>query len=224
MRLDNPIKIGDDVIGRTDCTKFLGLWLDDKLNFAHHVSTVGSKVARTLGIMCKLREFLPLRVLKSLYYALIFPYITYSIEVWYGAPKYLKDEIKILQKRVIRCMNFLPYNEHTALYLGRMNMLTVEHLYFSNIALYMYRTLNIEKYDDHLKAKLHSFCDLHDYPTRNRFSLRVPRVNKEKSKSHVHCSGVRIWNSIPDGVKGSTSVTSFKHNLKKFLLGQPTAC
>ena len=171
--------------------------LDEKLSFAHHVSHLSSKISRTLEFLFKLRNLMSVDIMKSLYYALIFLYITYVIEVWYGAPGYVKKEIEILQRKTIRIINFLPYNDHTPAHFKRMNSLTVDKVFSLNIALYMYRSMYEEGYDSWLKAKLHSIGDFHEYSTRNR----LPRFNKGKTKSHIQYSGVCVWNKIPDFIK-----------------------
>ena len=116
VQLLHPVRIGDIVIQRTDRVKFLGMLLDDRLIFSHHVSYVASKIVRVLGMMFKLREFVPLNILKSPYFAPVYPYVCYAVELWYGALNYVKNEIQVLQKGIIRTNNFLPYNEHTATY------------------------------------------------------------------------------------------------------------
>ena len=56
--------------------------------------------------MYKLRHFLPLKVMKNVYYSLIYSHIIYAIEVWGSASKTELDKILILQKRVMRLVTF----------------------------------------------------------------------------------------------------------------------
>ena len=51
--------------------------------------------------MYKLRPFLPISVMKNVYYNLIYSHIIYAIEVWGSAFKTELDKILILQKRAI---------------------------------------------------------------------------------------------------------------------------
>ena len=52
--------------------------------------------------MHKLRPFLPTKVMKNLYYSLIYSHIIYAIEIWGSASKGELDKILILQKRAFR--------------------------------------------------------------------------------------------------------------------------
>ena len=56
--------------------------------------------------MHKLRPFLPMKVMKNLYYSLIYSHIIYAIEIWGSASKGELDKILILQKRTFRLMTF----------------------------------------------------------------------------------------------------------------------
>ena len=56
--------------------------------------------------MYKLRPFLPLNVMKSVYYSLIYFHIIYAIEVWGSAFKTELDKILTLQRKVMWLMPF----------------------------------------------------------------------------------------------------------------------
>ena len=45
------IKIRDRALLQVNCVKFLGVHIDDKLNFSHHIDSVCSKVSRSLSIL-----------------------------------------------------------------------------------------------------------------------------------------------------------------------------
>ena len=66
--------------------------------------------------MYKLRPYLPINVMKNVYYSLIYSHIVYAIEVWGSAFKTELDKILILQKRAIRLMiyNDIPTKTGTS--------------------------------------------------------------------------------------------------------------
>ena len=47
------------------------------------------KKSKSVGVLYRLNSSLPPDILKILYNGLILPYITYGIETWYGAPRYM---------------------------------------------------------------------------------------------------------------------------------------
>ena len=44
-------------IQQVDNTKFLGVIIDDNLNWSNHISYINSKIAKLIGIICRARKF-----------------------------------------------------------------------------------------------------------------------------------------------------------------------
>ena len=66
------IKINNKAIEEKEYIKYLGVLIDSTLSWKHHVSNISKKISRSIGIMYKLRPFLPLNVLKNVYYSLVY--------------------------------------------------------------------------------------------------------------------------------------------------------
>ena len=66
-------------------TKFSGEIIYDNLNWSNHISYINSKIAKGIGIICRARKFFSKSALINLYYAFIFPYLIYCVEVWGNA-------------------------------------------------------------------------------------------------------------------------------------------
>ena len=77
------IKIKDNYITQGKNTKFLGTIIDDQLKWKEHVNFVGNKISTFTGILCKAWHFVTRSLLRSIYYALIYPYI-FFMAMWYG--------------------------------------------------------------------------------------------------------------------------------------------
>ena len=73
------IKLEGRLINRVTKTKFLGVIIDDKLNWKAHISYISGKISTAIGVIIKARN-LGKGALLSLYYTLIFPYLTYVIK------------------------------------------------------------------------------------------------------------------------------------------------
>ena len=82
-----------------DCIKYLCVFVDCHLDWKHHISTVSKKVSRSIGVMYRIRKYVDLHVLKSVYYRLIYSHIVYAIQVWGSANETELYKILILQKK-----------------------------------------------------------------------------------------------------------------------------
>ena len=91
-------------INIVDSTKYLGVVIDNKLNFKQHIKIMKGKVARSVGILSKLQHFFPQNIMLQLFNALVHPFLSYDIIIW-GAtyPTYIK-RLKSLQNRAIRAV------------------------------------------------------------------------------------------------------------------------
>ena len=54
--------------------KYLGLIVDDKLTWSQHVDYISSKITRNIGILKRIRHFIPKESLLLLYHTLIESY------------------------------------------------------------------------------------------------------------------------------------------------------
>ncbi len=67
------------------------------------------KISKSLYVLNSLKTIISTPDLKSLYYTLIYPYLTNGIELG-GVPKGYPEESNALQKRAIRCIDKAKYN------------------------------------------------------------------------------------------------------------------
>ena len=61
----------------TPCEKHLGLYLDEKLNFSHHINVAISKANKGIGIIKILSHILPRKALITIYKSFIRPHLDY---------------------------------------------------------------------------------------------------------------------------------------------------
>ena len=76
------ISIDDQHIDRAKETVFLGVILDENLNWKSQISHIATKVSKSIGIIYKCSFYLSKTPLRILYYSLIYPYFHYCNVVW----------------------------------------------------------------------------------------------------------------------------------------------
>ena len=144
--LDN-VKIGTGVISKVNVIKYLGVYLDKNLTFTKQINSISSSISRAVGMLYKLRLSYPVNVPNFLYYVFAQPHMLYGMELWFGAPAYLSGEIEVLQKRAVRCVNLLNAGAHTQSSFQQMKLLTIQNLYKFKVAIYMFKTINLDNFD-----------------------------------------------------------------------------
>ena len=107
------IKMNDVEIKCIRKSKFLGIIIDDKLTWIHHIDHVCKKISKSIGILYKLRPFLNTKYLINMYYCFVYPYLQYCNEVWGNAYACHINRLKVLQNRVIRIIGKVDKLDYT---------------------------------------------------------------------------------------------------------------
>ena len=95
-------KINITGIEQKDYIKYLGVYIDKHLNWQPQIQHVNNKLAKNLGILSKLRYYIDLNILKQIYYALIYPYLSYGILAWgYAGKTRLDCLVRIMHNRLV---------------------------------------------------------------------------------------------------------------------------
>ena len=70
-----------------DHVKYLGILLDSNLSWKFQINNVALKISRTVGVVTRLRHFVPRTTLLNIYQSLILPHLTYGLAAWGQAAK-----------------------------------------------------------------------------------------------------------------------------------------
>ena len=215
------IQLGVESISATDQIKFLGLTLDQSLNFKPHINSVLNKLSKSIGVIYRLNQYLPSQTLLMLYYSLIYPYLNYGIESWYNVTTTMSEKVLILQKRAIRSVYKIPYNGSTKTYFKQHNILRLPEIFSFKISSMFVKYVNDESIkNDYISSLLQLNSDIHSHNTRNRNNFSVPFFRRSASKSCFIYQSLTYWNSLPQSLKQKKNHANFNHLLKKHLISQ----
>ena len=212
-----PIRIGSSDIDEDRTAKFLGINIDSKLNFESHVRFISSKISKSIGIIFKLNNFLPVDILEILYQSLVQPYLSYAIEIWYCAPDYIRNKIFILQKKAIRAVHSLPYNAHTNNYFKLSGILKIVDQFKLAACSQIYISLNSNSIP-FLRDKIYFSYNFNRYPTRFNSRIINPLCRLAKTQNSFLYQAITEWNNIPLHIKTSKTIHKFKFSLKTHYL------
>ena len=87
-----------------------------------------NKIARSNGLLYKIRNFLDRKTLTHLYNSFVFPYLIYGIKVWGNAIAVHLNPILKIQKKIVRTITFLHYLAHTEHIFDTLNILSFNNL------------------------------------------------------------------------------------------------
>ena len=200
-------------------TKFLGVFIDEKLSWKTHIDNICKTISRNIGIINKLKYFLPSRTLLTLYHTLILPYINYGIIAWGCAIQTQLNRILLLQKKALRIIFQTQFRSHTDILFFENNILKVKDIYVFQLGQFMFKLSK----DDLPAIFSDMFCknaSVHNYPTRQRNCYHLPLTRTLFAQNSFVFAGCAYWNSLPNDIKEAPSLSNFKRKLRKTLISQ----
>ena len=209
-------------IRRVKSVKYLGLVVDDTLTWDQHVDYISSKVIKNIGIIKRVRSFLPRHSLLTLYRTLVEPYLRYCNTVWGQCNETLKERLQCLQNKVARAIAFQRYDEANHLkILNDFEWLNIRHLIDYDLGVLMYKTIN-EHGPETFKELFKDVSNVHQHNTRSaeQGNLVISRKNTSIGQQAISYAGAKLWNDIPPEIRNAQSIDTFKARLKDYFLNK----
>ena len=211
------VYINQKVIDRVTNTKFLGVIIDEKLTWSHHIKYIKKKISKGIGIICKARKIFKMQTLLTMYYSFIYPYFVYCLEFWGSASNYLLDSLFKLQKRAIRLIVSAGFRAHTEPIFLQLNLLPLSKLHQMNIIMFMYKFKN-SILPDIFHDVFQWNKDIHQYNTRQSDKLHVVKCKTSTFIKSPSYRGILLWNYIVNILNVDCNIQTFKWHLKTYLL------
>ena len=81
---DPPIILDGNVIKKVSETRFLGVIIDENLNWSAHLKQLATKLRSCTGRLCRIMQFVPKEMYIELYNTLFQSHLSFGISVWGG--------------------------------------------------------------------------------------------------------------------------------------------
>ena len=121
--------INSQKIDQVKETVFLGVIMDENLNWKSEISHVADKVSKCTGIIRKSSFYLSTKTLRTLYFSLVYPHLFYCNLVWASSYRTNLICLQILQKRVIRTIAKTSFDAHTDPIFQNLGILKFHDIY-----------------------------------------------------------------------------------------------
>ena len=151
-----------------------------------------------MGIMYKLKPFLPKPALLKIYYAIIHPYLLYALPVGDPHIQPLCPNYVSYRKKAIKLICDGKKSDHVTPYYSKPNILKLQNLYKHEVAKIVFRFSrdNLPPTLQHLFAKTSEtfFCCTRS--STNIYNLYIPRYTTTRLQKSIKYQGVKIWDKI----------------------------
>ena len=203
--------------------RYLGVILDNKLAWNHHIIELRKKLNRGIGILYKLNRIkCNKRILLSLYFSIFQSHLTYGICVWGNSDYSQLNKIFLCQKRAIRIVAGLDFKSPTNEAFKDLGILKLEDIFKYSISVVMWdqdHALLPACFSDFFK----NIRDIHNHETRSytahKLSENVIVHTKSHGESMLKFQGPKILNELKNHTfYSSKTKKGFLKKYKNYML------
>ena len=104
-KFDNVnVMYNGDFIENVESFKYLGVTFDPLLSWSEHVNHISSKISQRIGIIRRVKFYLPNDILHMLAKAFVMPHFDYCSPVWTNCNITLLNSLQIHHNRLVRIL------------------------------------------------------------------------------------------------------------------------
>ncbi len=198
--------------------KYLGITIDANLKWNEQVNNICRKVCNSLGIMRRIKPFVPRKSLITIYNTMILPHIDYAIIIWSNCSVSSIDKIQKLQNAAMRIILGVPFRTHVNDMLRELEFMDIRSRILYSTGCMMFKVLN-NTAPRYLIDRFSAINDIHSICTRQSKAgnLYIPKCNTNYGKNTFRYNGCVLWNVLSQDIRNAKNFMSFKRMFKNDL-------
>ena len=233
------IKLNGITLEETTHAKYVGLVLDEYLDFKRHITLLNAKLKRANNLIAISRHYVPKDLLMQIYYGQFYSHINYGCQLW-GQNENATEKTVALQKKAIRLLSFAHYQEESSPLFKNLNLLKLSDIVKQNNIIFTHNSINsntprifndyfIFEESKHQYQTVNSLNSTYSIPAG---SLELPTYRTNSGKSSIKYICASTWNSTLKDLSmkyieryqkdslwiNKTNVQSLRNILKKHFL------
>ena len=210
------LTINDVAIKREPTMTFLGVLLDENLNWKEHINYIENKISKSMGILYKSRFLLNEQCTKNLYFDFVHSYLNYGNAAWASTTKTNLSILLRRQKHASRIVYFKDRYTHAKPLMISLNALNIYQLNIYKILLFMHKVKN----NNITHVFKQSFSEV-----SNKYNTKSSSINFYKPLCKTKCAqyaisyrGPYLWNSLVPRSLQTIPFITFKQKIKTMCL------
>ena len=201
-------------IKKVDSTKFLGVHIDEHLNWSVHVKHLLTKLSSGLYSLNMAKNILPIYSKKLLYFSHIQSHLIYGLSAW-GPMISACDlkKLKVMQNKALRAIFNLNKRTRLVTYYKKGNIPMLESLIELSLLKISFRYVN-----NILPLRIVNLFEIpdHNYLTRNRNRLQTLHHTIQIYHKCFLARAPHLWLNLPEHIKDKNKIKSFVRNFFRY--------
>ena len=220
FQLPSFTAIDGSVIEPSHFARNIGVIFDNKLNMERQVSAICKSAFFHIRNISRIRKFLSVDSAKALVHAFVTCRLDNCNSLLYGLPKHLVHRLQLDQNCAARLILCGRKHDHVTPLLKELHWLPVEQRIIFKILLFTFKALN-NLCPSYISDLLETYKPTRSLRSSSRNLLAIPRSKlKSYGDRAFSVCAPKLWNDIPEIIKCSAHLNTFKRNLITYLFNE----
>ena len=215
----NTLKAGNTILHRANEVEYLGLTIDEILSWVPHVDKLMKSLTRYFSLFYKLRDLIPDKIKRQVYFAYIYSRISYGIQMYGCAADRVINKLQTISNKLLKVFLKRDRMYSTSQLHKKLNILKIKDIYEKNVLLFVFRCLHndcIPVFESYYTFR----CDIHGLNTRDKYLVNIPRCESVLGSTSVANQGAILWNKLPRYIREMKNKPKFKRELTKYKINR----
>ena len=211
-----------DCIENVESFKYLGVTFDPLLSWCEHVNHISSKISQRIGVIRRIKFYLPNDILNMLAKALVMPHFDYCSPVWTNCNTTLLNSLQIHHNRLARILLSADIRTRIDDMMNSLNWVRLNKRWENQLLVMLFKCLT-HKAPPYLCSQFRYTQSIHTHGTRSQTSkcLVLPTWNIIPGKRSFHYRACHSWNELPLNLRNvlfTMNLYSFKKQISDYVI------
>jgi hypothetical protein len=212
------INVAGEIVSFSDGFRYLGVYLDSRLNLKEHVQRKVKVAAGNIRKISCIRKYIDLDTAKLLATSLVLTHLDYSNSVLSGLPQSTLNKLQRVQNWAAKVVLCRTKYDSASDALKTLHWLPIKHRIDFKIACLVHKSLH-----GAAPTYLSDLLNVRTFSRATRMQgnsgviLEVPFTRKKFADRAFSVYGPKLWNSLPDYLRSIEDFAYFKKQLKTVL-------
>ena len=199
------LSLNDNQIEHVKASPYVGITIDQNLNFNIQTNNICKKANRALGALKRAAPFLPIDTRALMFNTMVLSHLDYCSTIWGATSDTNIGKLQKIQNRGMRIILQCHPRTHIADMLSNLKWLSIKQKNIFLTAVLVFKIMHSKT----LNYMAHWLVPVsHQYGTRRSTSgdLFVPRSHPNS----LTTKGTRLWNQLPASIRTFPNLKTFK--------------
>ena len=216
------LQVCDTTVQAVDSARSLGVELDCELK--KHISQVVKKCRYHIWLLWQIQKYLTPEIAKSLVHSYIISRLDYCNSLYLNFPKSTIKPLQDVMNEAARLITLTSRHQHFTPVLKQLHWLPVKYRIEYKTLVITYNAIqgNTASY---LTDLLKVYSPRHQLRSSKELLLETPKYKLKSAGFRAFSVGAPVlWNNLPNDLRNTKSLCTFKRNLKTHLFEKAFDC